>query len=81
MTELRLDGITTHACVHVRALCGQVIVAAAAVDLAPPYVWLGGGAVDLKLRVPVPQLVRSLKALVVACTTPRSSLSDSDNDD
>ena len=36
----------------------------------PPFVWLGGGEVLLKLRVPVAELKR-IGATVIECTKPR----------
>jgi prolyl-tRNA editing enzyme YbaK/EbsC (Cys-tRNA(Pro) deacylase) len=48
-----------------------VIVSKALTDLSPPSVWLGGGEVDLKLRLPVDELVEALNATVVDCSVPR----------
>jgi hypothetical protein len=46
-------------------------VSAEVAALKPPFLWLGGGHVDVKLRIPVPQLLTHVDAKVVQCTTPR----------
>jgi prolyl-tRNA editing enzyme YbaK/EbsC (Cys-tRNA(Pro) deacylase) len=48
-----------------------VVVSASAASLRPSYLWLGGGEVDVKLRVPVQQLLSHLHAAVIDCTTSR----------
>ncbi len=55
-----------------------VIVSQAAAAL--PYIWLGGGEVDVKLRIPVSQLVSLPNTPVIDCTAPRM-LSGSGTDD
>lgn len=53
----------------------QVILTKAVADLNPPAVWLGGGEVLLKLRVPLVELRRT-GAVVVACSQPREKVGD-----
>jgi hypothetical protein len=55
----------------------QVLLSSNLQQLSPQYVWLGGGEVDLKLRIPVKQLVLLLGSRPIACTIPRGN----DNDD
>lgn len=38
-----------------------------------PLLWLGGGAVDVKLRLAPGQLLATLNATVAPCTTPRAA--------
>lgn len=68
-----------------------IVIAEPITALRPPlnFIWLGGGEVDVKLRLYVPQLLRALDATrplesgprvsVLHCTTPRDR--DDDEDD
>ncbi|POM80208.1 Hypothetical protein PHPALM_1986 [Phytophthora palmivora] len=52
-----------------------VIVAGAIAELKPPFLWLGGGAESVKLRISVQDLVKALGARVAdGITTVRSDL-------
>ena len=64
-------------------VCGcnsQVVVSSAASKVWPPVLWLGGGQVDVKLRVPIPQLIAKLHASVVDCTTLREAADSTDDE-
>jgi hypothetical protein len=53
----------------------QVIVSGAVAALEPAFLWLGGGAKNVKLRVSVSELVASLGAAVAPdLTTPRDDI-------
>lgn len=56
----------------------QVLVSSALLSLKPRYAWLGAGDVDLKLRLPVAELLRSdgVGGLEVTCSTPRVAMGD-----
>lgn len=54
----------------------QLVVSQAVSSARPRYLWLGGGEVDMKLRVPFVQLVAGLNAHVLDCTEPRSVAGD-----
>ena len=56
-----------------------MIVSQALVDL--PFVWLGGGAENVKLRVGVEQLINSLNAFVADVTVPRELSDPKSNED
>lgn len=55
-----------------------VVIAEEITKLDPPFMWLGGGDPDLKLRVPTAQLIRTLKPIVVNCTEPKGAGSGDD---
>ena len=57
-----------------------VVVAAGLTKARPSYVWLGGGEVDLKLRIPVKQLLVKLNARVLDCAIPRAAGAGDDSD-
>ena len=70
----RLSGFTHNAVTPYGMACGgdvPVVVSQAVMDLAPGYLWLGGGAVDVKLRLSTAQLKPSLNAVVCSCSVPR----------
>ena len=51
-----------------------IVVAAEIAEL--PFMWLGGGEPDLKLRVSVPAFLAAYKPAVVACSDPKRTVED-----
>lgn len=60
----------THVCTVRCGPIAQLVISKQVAELSPPFAWLGGGEVLLKLRVPVAELLRT-GATVVECTKPR----------
>lgn len=48
-----------------------VIVDSRCLEVTPPVLYLGGGKVDVKLKIPVRDLVSSLKATIGLISDPR----------
>lgn len=48
----------------------QVVLSRAITAVSPAYLWLGGGEVDLKLRLPTQQLIAALHTPILSCTVP-----------
>jgi prolyl-tRNA editing enzyme YbaK/EbsC (Cys-tRNA(Pro) deacylase) len=57
-----------------------VIVSEACAQLNPSFVWLGGGAVDVKLCITVADLIKTTNALVANISDPRQSTDTSNVD-
>lgn len=70
LADFPFNGVTVFGC----AVSMPIIVCKALLEGPTPYVWLGGGEVDLKLRIPVRQLVRF--AHVCDCSAERTSEGD-----
>lgn len=76
MTGFTHNGVTPFALAQPGRL--PVVVSAAIAKLDPPFVWLGGGEADLKLRVPTRQLIEATGALVLHCSVPRDEGDEED---
>lgn len=69
MTGFVKNAITPFGC---RGPPIPVILSAAALRTCPAYIWLGGGEVSAKLRIPVKEFIRSLNVSVLHCTVDNS---------
>lgn len=56
-----------------------VLLCASCLQLSPPFLWMGGGEVDVKLGLPVSDFIRATGALVADVSEPRQ-VSDKDED-
>jgi hypothetical protein len=65
MTGFVRNAITPFGC---RGPPVPVILSAAASRASPAFIWLGGGEVSAKLRIPIKEFIRSLGASVLHCT-------------
>jgi prolyl-tRNA editing enzyme YbaK/EbsC (Cys-tRNA(Pro) deacylase) len=48
-----------------------IILCAACTAMSPPYMWMGGGEVDLKLGMPLSDFLRATNALIADISEPR----------
>ena len=53
-----------------------ILVCASCLQLSPPFLWMGGGEVDVKLGLPVSDFVRATGALVADVSAPRQGVED-----
>ena len=70
--SLKLSGYIHNAVTPLGMLAGMpVIICEACTRLSPPFVWLGGGAVDVKLGITVADLAAATGAIVANISDPR----------
>lgn len=58
-----------------------VILCASCLQLSPPFLWMGGGEVNVKLGIPVSDFIRATDALVADLSDPRQQGAGGDYDE
>lgn len=53
-----------------------MVISKSIADLDPPFIWLGGGEVHLKLYVNVKELIEKVDPYIFDCTAPRENMDE-----
>ena len=53
-----------------------ILICASCLQLSPPFIWMGGGEVDVKLGIPVKDFIRATGSLVADISQPRNDAED-----